>query len=427
MLKFSLSKRLDQLTSSYWFIPSIMCVIAALLAVELYHLDQSMSERPWSWLFINSADGARAVLSTIASSVITVAGVSFSVTIVAFSLASQQFGPRLVTNIMRDKANQFVLGAFTSTFIYCLLVLRTVHGEDDSLFVPHLSILGAVFFTIVDVGVFIFFIHHLADAVRLPTLVHTVTVQLDDALGRYRGAGRDMQEGELKILSQVEPQILPSSIDGYIISVDSEELVKVAQKYDCLVKLIAPPGEFVFYGEPLAEVFSYSGSLNKVALGEIAGKLSIGKDRTPFQDPRYSLEQLVQIALSALSPSSYDIYTAIHCVDPIAAALRNILESERSSSYVLPKEAGTKVRVIVPSIHFSELLYASLGVILQYSKDHQIVMTRVLKALSRLAESAPKAEQKAAILELCQIDKCKTTQQSNQLQIICREIVNKLR
>ena len=129
----------EYLRGTYWALPSAMSVIAVLLSIGMIQLDRAVTARlldQLSWVYTGGPEGARAVLSTIAGSMITVAGVTFSITIVALTLASQQFGPRLLRNFLGDLGNQVVLGTFVSTFLYCLLVLRTVRGSDDEEFVP---------------------------------------------------------------------------------------------------------------------------------------------------------------------------------------------------------------------------------------------------------------------------------------------------
>ena len=133
----------SRLRSSFWFMPTLMVAASVALAITLVEAESAVSRRwlaPWPLLFGARPEAARQLLSTIAGSMITVAGVVFSITIVALSLASGQFGPRLLRNFMRDRSNQFVLGTFTGTYVYCLLVLRTVRGADGNQFVPGIAV-----------------------------------------------------------------------------------------------------------------------------------------------------------------------------------------------------------------------------------------------------------------------------------------------
>lgn len=166
----------DNIRSSYWFLPTIMSVLAGLLSRGAIQLDVHIGKNPpenLAWLFNNQPDGARAVLSTIAGSTITVAGVVFSITLVTLSGAAAQYGPRLLTNFMRDQTNQITLGTFIATFLYCLLVLRAVqnaptgaNASEASYFVPHIALLIGLGFALASIAVLIRFIHHVPRSIH---------------------------------------------------------------------------------------------------------------------------------------------------------------------------------------------------------------------------------------------------------------------
>jgi uncharacterized membrane protein len=176
----------EYLRGTYWAVPSAMAVAAVGLSVAMIQLDEAATAGlldRLSWVYTGGPEGARAVLSTIAASMITVAGVTFSITIVALTLAAQQFGPRLLRNFLRDLGNQVVLGTFVSTFIYCLLVLRTVRGSDDEEFVPHLPVTVGVILAM-SLGVLIFFIHHVATSIQASRIIANVAEDLEGAINR---------------------------------------------------------------------------------------------------------------------------------------------------------------------------------------------------------------------------------------------------
>ena len=128
-----LSSLWDHLQTSFWFLPASMATLATASSFVLVQFDAWLGVevvRDFGWLYTFGPEGARAVLSTIASSMITVAGLTFSITMLTLQLASSQFGPRLLRNFMSDRGNQLVLGTFIATFVYCLLVLRTVRGTE---------------------------------------------------------------------------------------------------------------------------------------------------------------------------------------------------------------------------------------------------------------------------------------------------------
>lgn len=172
-----LKSLLGELRSSLWFVPTLMVVGAGALAVGLIEVDARLNRElltNFPRLFGAGAEGSRGMLSSIAGSMITVAGVTFSITIVALSLASSQYTPRILRNFMRDRANQTVLGVFVGIFTYCLIVLRTIRGGDENLFVPSLSVVVGVILAVVGIGFLIFFIHHIAASIQASNIIASV-------------------------------------------------------------------------------------------------------------------------------------------------------------------------------------------------------------------------------------------------------------
>jgi uncharacterized membrane protein len=171
----------EQLRTSFWLVPALM--VAAAIAVFLVLLSLDREYQSDSFLFLSfldpiSASGARTLLSTIAASMITVAGTVFSITIVTLTLASTQFGPRLLRNFMQSMINKIVLGSFISTFVYCLCVLGSVEPAGKESFVPGLSVNLAVIFALFNVGILIFFIHHVATSIQVETVINNTAVPL---------------------------------------------------------------------------------------------------------------------------------------------------------------------------------------------------------------------------------------------------------
>lgn len=189
----------EDLRASYWFIPGLMTLGAIALAVSTEVIDRWLTPDLVATLGIvyqGGPEGARALLTTVAGSMITVAGVAFSITMVALVLASSQFGPRILRNFMRDRGNQFVLGTFIATFLYCLLVLRTVQSLDQQTFVPHISITFALLLALASVAVLIYFIDHIADSIQAPNVVARVGADVDRAVDKIFQEPEKAEEAE---------------------------------------------------------------------------------------------------------------------------------------------------------------------------------------------------------------------------------------
>ena len=169
-MRIWLDNKWDELRTSFWFVPSVMAAAAVVLSLATIHLDKATIYDNWiatlGWTFTRGPEGSRAVLSTVAGSMMTIASVTFSITIVALQLASSQFGPRLLRNFMRDRGNQVAMGTFIATFTYCLLILRTINGTQGEQFVPHISVTVGLLLALFSLGVLIYFIHHAAESIQ---------------------------------------------------------------------------------------------------------------------------------------------------------------------------------------------------------------------------------------------------------------------
>ncbi len=170
----------SELRASYWYIPLLLSIFSLLLSLLTLRLDHLFV---WHWLeymgwfHASNPEGARAILSTIASSMISVAGVSFSMTIVAVAFAGSQVGPRLTSNFMRDRINQITLGTFIATFLYCLFILLALFNankngvtELNGVFIPQISLLVAILLSISSIIVLIYFFIIFLKALICPTL-----------------------------------------------------------------------------------------------------------------------------------------------------------------------------------------------------------------------------------------------------------------
>jgi uncharacterized membrane protein len=383
----------EVLTSSYWFVPTVMLTGSTALAFELLWLDERLlqSRRIAGWLYSGGPEGARAVLSTVAGSVITVAGVVFSITIATLTQASSQFGPRLLRNFMRDTGNQVVLGTFVSTFVYCLLVLRSIGSEPQGTAVPHASIMGAVLLALASIAVLIYFIHHISLSLQAPIVVATVAADLHQALARIfpSGLGHGPKGPDAEQAEPDEPAELRHDVktvgapkDGYVQVIDQETLMELATKHDLLVKLEVRPGDYVIKNNPAMHVSPAARSTPELCQ-QLAALLIIGRQRTPEQDVEFAIHQLAEIAVRALSPGTNDPYTAMNCVDRLASALVAIEKSDLHGSYRYD-DAG-RLRVVARVSDFRSYVDAAFDQIRQYGKNSVAVTIRLLDAIRAAA------------------------------------------
>ncbi len=396
----SVTKVADTLRSSYWFLPGVMASTAVALSFVTVAIDERYpTVLEDIGIGSGGVDGARGLLETAAGSLITVAGVSFSIAIVLMSLASSQFGPRLLRTFMRDTGNQLVLGVFVSTFLYCLLVLRTIRGEDaGGLFVPHLSVSISVVLTVASLAVFIYFIHHAAQLIQVSHIIASVGRDLEEVIDRVVPADGGRREDDPIASNVPTSRGRPIRADsaGYVQLIDHEDLLEAAVERDLLVRLTVRAGSHVVPGTVLAEAWP-AHQVDDAAADAMRAAIVSGNQRTEQQDIDFGFQQLGQIALRALSPAINDPFTAGICMDRLGTTLCSLAERPRPSLVICDDEG--RPRVLAVELTFSTLVGSAFDEIRRSGRDILYILLRLLGTLERIAERAHRAADLAALRE----------------------------
>ncbi|MDQ3466371.1 MAG: DUF2254 domain-containing protein [Actinomycetota bacterium] len=393
--------RWTRLRQSFWFLPAMLCALALVLAESLIFLDQRLEDvdlGPLGVLITRVGEsGSRDLLGAIAGSMLTVASTTFSITIAVLALSSSTYGPRLVRNFMADRGNQFVLGIFVATFLYSLLVLRSVRvldeGGEDA-FVPHLAVNVAVLLAVLAIGVLVYFIHHISDSVQIWTLARQVRTDLLTTVDRLypEQIGRDSQDVEDARGAQDTPSRLEvdgapvaSQQTGYVQGVNHEDLLTLAGKHDLVVSLRVRPGHHTIEGTTLAVVWPGS-RLDDDLLEEIGEAVRIGQARTPHEDVEFSVLLLEEMAVRALSPSTNDPYTALNALDDLSAGL--VLLAGRRPPSPYRYDGQGQLRVVAPGVVLTDLLDHLLDAMRLYAIEHPSVLHRTLELVQQVSAAS---------------------------------------
>ena len=318
--------RREALRTTFWVVPTILIVVAVALFVVTFEIDLAAFHHdltlPW-WVRTGGSDAGRQVLIAIAAAIITTVGVVFSITILALTLASQQFGPRMMRNFIRDLGNQMTLGVFVATFVYAVLGLGSISTLPGGDFVPHLTITTAEALLLVDLAVLVYFIHHIAKSIQLPEVIAGIARDLDRSIDIEFPRRQSFDNGASTSSSAVPADLalalsergadVMANKSGYLQAVGYEQLIDIAETLDAVIRLTHRPGHFVVAGRPLATVWPAG------AAGQVDAALDkahvTGPHRTLTQDPVFAIDQLVEIAIRALSPAVNDTFTALTCID----------------------------------------------------------------------------------------------------------------
>jgi uncharacterized membrane protein len=403
-------KLLEDIRSSYWFVPALMAFAALILGATIVYVDAEIGS-DWldglSWYQSNKPDGAQEVLSTIAGSAITVAGVVFSITIVSVSFAASQYGPRVLTNFMADRGNQVTLGTFTATFLYCLIVLRTIRGGDEGDFVPDLAIIVALLLALCSIAVLIFFIHHVPRSIHVNSVVAGIGRQLiasfekrfPEFVGR-EAAARHLEEITVPTALRFGPPDSPDAAPirsretGYIEAINDERLMELASRSKLVLRLRYQPGDYIHAGRTIALAWPPEQLSDELIQG-LQGTFVVGSRRTPLQDDRFLVDELVEIGTRALSPGVNDPFTAITCLDWLGAALSEAARRKLPSPYRLDDENA--LRVIADPVTFAGYLARALGQFRQYIATDKNACRHAFLTIERVADACVSAEQIAAL------------------------------
>lgn len=388
-----------KLEQSLWFFPTVIVLCSILLAIAFIEIDGAIDwdiKSKYPRIFGSGVDGSREMLSTIAGSMITIAGLTFSLTLVAMAQASSQYTSRILRNFMRDHRNQFVLGYFVGVFAFCLIVLRTIHGSEDERFIPSITILFALVLAIASIGVLIFYVHHIATSIQAASLIShaaratikSISHLFPEPIGEE--AGKPKEERFEKEIKCAEWQPILAAETGYIQSVNSEGLIDFAAEQDGVLRMERGIGEFIVIGSPLAS-FNCEVGFDVETQSKFDNLYVISPYRTIDQDASFGIRQLVDIALKALSPGINDTTTAIVCIDYLGAILAELAKRRVEDRFRVKED---KVRVIACGPTFESLADEAFNQIRDTAGGSAAVYLRLLDAIKTIAGKTTRANRR---------------------------------
>lgn len=377
----------DMITDSVWFVPASMAFLAGGFAFASVAADRSLGDQ-WAvnigWIWSGSADGARSVLAVVAGSVMTVVSIVFSLTITALAQTSSHFGPRVLRNFTSDRGVQVTLGTFIATFVYCLLVLRTVRSVAETPFVPFLSVNVGVALALASLAVLIYFIHHVSEMIQAENLIAGAGEAFQAALPRLfpERIGRAERDEAAQAEDWRDARDITADATGYLQRIDDGHLMRLAVNHDLCCKLDRRPGEFVIRDAPLLRV-QPAERINPEIERELRACFSVGAHRTSFQDALYSVQQLVEIAAHSLSPGINEPFTALTCIDWLGASLRGVAGRDMPSPR--RNDEHGRLRVVARVWSFAELARAAFDQIRLYGASNPTVMMHLLDIIVDIA------------------------------------------
>lgn len=380
----------DRVRSSLWALPLLMVGAACALAYAALNANLKIGSDPVWFLYSGSASQAPQFLSNLVSAMITMATLAISITMVVLTLAAQQLGPRLIRSFMSDRRTQMSLGLFIGTVVYLLLVLRSTYGPAEA--VANLAVTVGTALVLLCVGSLLFFVHHLARSIIADNVVDRIGAQLDHDIARLLPA-----EEEDRPAPPPDPDTKGAPVvlahGGYVQAVDIPAIVRAAAQADAFVELNIRPGQHAVPGCILGHI---SPEAACEALTPVIQKaVVVGRERTAVQDLEFSVHQLVEIALRALSPGINDPFTAVAALDRLTLSLSKVMSRAEAKS--IWRDDDGKTRLVTPVSTFEGITDAAFNQIRQRAAGMPAVLIRMADNIGQLLQQA--GEEHCAALE----------------------------
>lgn len=384
----SMARIRDVVRSQFWFVPALCVVVSVVLGIALIELDKALPAAHGLILYPGPPTGAREFLSSIVQAMISFTGVVFSITIVVLQLTSGQFSPRVLRMFLRDGTIQLTLGVFMATFVYAMVVERTVGGgAGGDVFVPRIAVTVAFAFVLASVGLFIRYISHVANLIRVATIIAEIGHESREHF-THRYPADQPPSGpapELPVLVSTPGSPEP----GVLVAVNTAALTDLAADSGCVVVMVPRIGDFTPAGAPLFAIHA-DRLLPDVDLDDlgrrVGAEISLDNERTMEQDLAFGFRQLVDIANRALSPAVNDPTTACQVLDTLHDLLRRLATRHLPTGDHTASDGQLRVRI--PQYQFADFLDLAVSEIWRYGSDAAQVPGRIAAMLTDLDRAA---------------------------------------
>jgi uncharacterized membrane protein len=391
----------DRLQVSFWFAPVVMSLGAVLLAWAMYWVDSHIPNETLqdSRFILSGTPGEiRTMLISLASTVLATAGVVFTLLTLPLSTVAAQYGSRLLRVFLGDRTTQIVLGTFVATFVYCLAAALSIPPASVQPEGPQITATVGLLLVLATFSSLILLVHHISTMLQAPKIAAAAGAELlDVVLSEIPDVmSIDGREGgsETRPDSLVEKDAYPVRVNqtGYIQYIDPQYMLTLAQEKDLVVRLLRKPGHLVWREARVALVWP-AARIDEELDRQIRKAFRIGNGRTPTQDVAYAVNQLVEMAVRAMSPAINDPFTAMTCLDYIGEGLALFIQQGEKSPYYYDQD--NRLRLVLEPVTFAELLSGAFDMLRHASCDNASVLLHMLEVIDAIGQEAdsPKSRQ----------------------------------
>lgn len=359
--------------TSFWFIPTVINLGLIFIALSVLRLDKFLAERKHYFPFeIRSfeLESLRSFLSTIAGSMITIAGVVFSITILVLAQTASQYTSRVLRNFMRNKINQVTLGIFVGIFVFCLFLITNLHPTDNALTATTGFILA-----VTGVGFLIYYIHQISISIQATEILRNIQEETEEGIKKLYPNPYEEKETQSVTFDLI--CVVLSNQSGYLQAVDIEILHGLASEYTTKIEVLKKVGDFIATGEEICKIEKDAISDENFA-SRIYRSFIIGKYRTASQDVAYGIQQVVDLALRGLSPGINDLSTAQVAIDHLKSIYIQLANRDLGSPIHYQNDQPT---IIVPIQSFESLLQLGFKSICANAKDQPTIQEKINQSI----------------------------------------------
>jgi len=386
-----LRKYWRELLNVFWFIPGLVSLLGPLLALFFLALDHHFGRVEFLLLFSGGAAEASIILSTLAGSLITVVGLTFSITIVVLQLVASQYTPRALRSFLQDRLTQVVAGGFAAISAYCLIVLMTIQDSSSlgQSFLPALSITVAMGLGFLGLVFLLIFIHHAGSVIQVAYITAHLAMQTMRALDLQPQVWMsESLEGGCFLIQPRQREEVPAALRaphaGYIQRIAFSSLVKDLQRWGLSLHLLVCPGDFVTGETTIAEVWPAEAA-DATCRRAILHCVSIERERDVMQDARFGIRQLADIALRALSPAVNDPTTAVLCIGYLQAVFERLVLLQPQPCIFKFANGASLLEIRQPALREYLEVFLEMS---HYTGGNTRVSTALVTALQKITEAA---------------------------------------
>lgn len=382
----------EYLRSSLWLLPAVFVVASLALGTVLAHLQPSAGTALEPFVFAGTAAGARDLLAALAGAMITVTGLTFSLTVVALQMAAGQYSPRVLRGFLADRGVQVVLGWLIGTFAYCVAVLRVIRESTDGAeeVLSDVAVTAGVVLTLGALGMLVYFLHHITRSLRVETILREIAEDTAAAVDAAFPEPLDEADAMPSIPEAgTHGHRVRARRSGYLQAVERHGLIANARERDLVVRLRPAVGSHVTVGTTLGWVWTRDGTpladADDTDLDRLVhDRVQLGPERTMRQDVAFGVRQLVDIAVKALSPGMNDPSTAVEALAQLSTVACR-LATRRLGSVVAADDDG-RIRLVLPRPDFPDYLHLLVDQTMRYGGAEPAVVLALLGALEDVAE-----------------------------------------